>query len=160
MMQLRHIVRSVLCCLLCLTVCVIPAFASNNSDYTEGFIYPSDGTGITVSDGTTTIRPLEGYFPATFNYIEGNPINDNYRNFQIVGNYFNMDQTADVSWSVQLSYIEVLFPVPAPLTVTVSGFSTELPAHTSGYLMLKAASPSGDDIFNGKDLFASFVQCV
>ena len=149
-----------LCCLLCLTVCVIPAFASNNTDYTDGLIYPQDGTAITVTDGTTTIKPLEGYFPATFSYTQGDPINDNYRNFQIVGRYFNMDHTANVSWDVQFSYIEVLFPVPAPLTVTVSGLSSEILSNVSGYLQLQAKSPTGDDLINGEVVNAALIQCV
>lgn len=117
MMRSRHIVRSVLCCLLCLTVCVVPALAGNDQ-YTDGFIYPEPGLAINyVTDGYN-LDVLSGYFPASFGSEAISNINIYTRSMAVVGKVLphregNYNYTLTTASQF---YIEVLFSVPAPLS--------------------------------------------
>ena len=117
MMQSRHIVRSVLCCLLCLTVCAVPALAGNDQ-YTDGLIYPETGLSINYTvDGSTT-DVLAGYFPASFGSEAINSISMYGRHFGVVGKPLPRP-AGTYSFSATTAsrfYIEVLFGVPAPLS--------------------------------------------
>ena len=109
-----------LCCLLCLTVCVIPAFASNNSQYTDGYLYWQDN-GPRITNQQETFYFANGYFPASFSSGDLAELTDSYRLYQIKGETVSFaNSSGSISWYFLNSYVEVLFPVPAPLTVTVS----------------------------------------
>lgn len=106
-----------LCCLLCLTVCVVPALAAND-DYTDGFIYPEPGLSINYTVGGSTIDILSGYFPASFGSEAVSSINIYSRSMAVAGKALprpagNYNYTLTTASQF---YIEVLFSVPAPLS--------------------------------------------
>ncbi len=106
-----------LCCLLCLTVCVAPVLAGNEQ-YTSGLIYPESGLSINYSTTGTNLDILSGYFPATFG-SESILTADNYgRSFIVAGKSVpHPDGTYSYSLTTTTQfYIEVLYPVPAPLS--------------------------------------------
>lgn len=79
---------------------------------------------------------LNGYFPASISADDGQNISKNYRNFTVYGKPFTFDSSGYVSYSVPQMYVEVLFAVPAPLTVNVEGVSSTHTPTCSGYLNL------------------------
>lgn len=119
MMRLRHFVQSVLCCLLCLTVCVVPALAANDQ-YTDGFLYWENGAVINWSAGSYSLDVLNGYFPASFSsedFISGSVESGRY--FSLDGNVLPRP-TGTYTFSLTTTsqfYVEVLYSVPAPLSV-------------------------------------------
>ena len=117
MTRLRPIVRSVLCCLLCLIVCAAPALAANDQ-YTDGFIYPESGLVINYSSGSNSLDVLSGYFPASFGSEAINSIGSYGRNMAVVGKGLpHPDGTYNYTLTTSSQfYIEVLFSVPAPLS--------------------------------------------
>lgn len=118
-MRLRPIVRSVLCCLLCLTVCAAPVLAGNEQ-YTDGFLYWSNDGYVNFTYGSTTVNMLNGYFPATFSVSDGTAVSGVERDFAISGKFFDFSTSVRPTVSLPNMYVELLFPVPGPLTVTVS----------------------------------------
>ena len=117
MMRLRHIVRSALCCLLCLTVCAAPVLAGNDQ-YTSGFIYPESGLSINYSTTGYNLDLLSGYFPASFGSESIIDASNYVRSFVVAGK--SVPHPAG-TYSYTLTtgsqfYIEVLFSVPAPLS--------------------------------------------
>ena len=106
-----------LCCLLCLTVCVVPALAGNEQ-YTSGFIYPESGLSINYSTTGYNLDLLSGYFPATFGSESIVDASNYVRSFVVAGK--SVPHPAG-TYSYTLTtgsqfYIEVLFSVPAPLS--------------------------------------------
>lgn len=119
MMRLQPIVRSVLCFLLCLTVCAAPVLAGNEQ-YTDGFFY-WDNTGyVNVSIGSQTVNLLNGYFPATVSVTDGKPVDNLERDFIVSGKFYKFSSFSQPRFEIPNMYVEILFPVPAPLTVTLS----------------------------------------
>lgn len=120
MMRSRLIVRSVLCFLLCLTVCVAPVLAGNEQ-YTDGFIYPETGLSINYSTTGFNLDLLSGYFPATFGSDSILSVNNYGRGFVVAGKAAP-HPSGTYSYSLTTTsqfYIEVLFPVPAPLSFNI-----------------------------------------
>lgn len=106
-----------LCCLLCLTVCVVPALAANDQ-YTDGFVYPETGLVINYSAGSYSLDVLTGYFPASFGSEAIHTVGSYGRNMAVVGKALphpNGNYNYALTTSSQF-YIEVLFSVPAPLS--------------------------------------------
>lgn len=108
-----------LCCLLCLTVCVAPVLAGND-EYTDGFFYWSNGAEVNLIGGGQSVNFLNGYFPATVSADDANALNEPYRNFRIYGNPFTFSSSVAPTFSFSSFYVEVLFSVSAPLTITLS----------------------------------------
>ena len=136
MMRLRHIVQSVLCCLLCLTVCVVPALAGSYNE-SGGFLYWSPDTDIIVTNSGKSFAVLNGYFPASFSSgREGN----NNPSLTVVGSPM-VRGSSDV-WTAQTTstfYVEVLYTVLAPLDVTRETWSG---ANVQGSLFFGSATNS------------------
>lgn len=106
-----------LCFLLCLTVCVVPALAGNDQ-YTDGLIYPEQGLSINYSTDGYNLDILSGYFPASFGSEAISNINIYTRSMAVVGKVLP-HPAGSYSYSLTTAsqfYIEVLFPVPAPLS--------------------------------------------
>lgn len=148
-----------LCCLLCLTVCAVPALAGNEQ-YTDGFFVWSNGAQIIGTDGTKSVDFLSGHFPATISSDDGQNINNNYRNFTVYGSAVDFDASKNVSWSFPTMYVEVLFSVPAPLTVSVAGVSSSASPSVQGCLGLWARNSDGSLLSNGTMPYASRIDCV
>ena len=102
--------------MLCLTVCAVPAFASDYNNQSDGFLYWSDGVSVLLTNGSSTYDVLNGYFPATFSHEADIPSGGN--------TYFIRSKpftNGGDSWHLNIPYafyVEVLFTVPAPLKVT------------------------------------------
>ena len=158
MMRLRHIVRSALCCLLCLTVCAVPALAGNEQ-YTDGFLYWSNNARINIFDGVDSFNLLNGYFPATISG-DGQHIENDYRNFVIRGRPYDVSTESESLWTFNSIYVEVLFSVPAPLTVSVSGVVSSVQGSVMGYLQLVGVNSSGDYVYTGNNAYASRIDCI
>lgn len=121
-----------LCCLLCLTVCAVPALAGSYESGLSGFIYPSANAQVIYSNGSTSLNVFEGYFPASFE-VSDNPDNP--------GRNINGSPLPYSSGSVTLSipsamYIEVLYPVDVASVVTVIPFSNSKYGIQDGILTL------------------------
>lgn len=102
--------------MLCLTVCAVPAFASNYNNQSDGFLYWSDGASVLLTNGSSTYDVLNGYFPATFSHEAD--ISSGGNTYFIRSKPFT---NGGDSWHLNIPYafyVEVLFTVPAPLTVT------------------------------------------
>lgn len=84
--------------------------------------------------GSETVNFLDGYFPASLGVDSADPVNDNYRNFEVVGKPYTFATKGFPVYKVPQMYVEVLFGVHAPLTVTVSGVSSTADPSCSGYL--------------------------
>lgn len=147
-----------LCCLLCLTVCAVPALAGNEQ-YTDGFLYWSNNASIELYDGKVKDL-LAGYFPASFSADDAESLNGNYRNFEIRGTPVKVSTSRDTQWAFDSLYVEVLFSVPAPLTVSVNGVSTTVEGRVSGNMQLVGVDSSGNDVFNGATAESSRIDCI
>lgn len=148
-----------LCCLLCLTVCAVPALAGNEQ-YTDGFLYWSNDASILLYDGVNMLNILDGHFPASISADNGETINDNYRNFVIRGTPIDVHTSSNVLWGSRNMYVEVLFSVPGPLTVTVGGVTSSLQGSVMGYLQLVGVNSSGDYVYTGDTVYSSRIDCV
>lgn len=105
-----------LCCLLCLTVCAVPAFASDYNNQSDGYLYWSNDAIVRLWNAGTWHDVLNGYFPATFSHEADIPAGGN--TYYIRSEVFT---NGGKSWHLNIPsafYVEVLFTVPAPLTVT------------------------------------------
>ena len=121
------------CFLLCLTVCAAPVLAAND-EYTDGFFYWSNGAGVNLTGGGQSVNLLNGYFPATLSSDDANALNEPYRNFRIYGAPFTFSSSVAPTFSFNSFYVEVLFGVPAPLSVTISSDPNTNLLTTSCYL--------------------------
>ena len=75
MMRLQHIVRSVLCCLLCLTVCAVPALAAEGDIPVVSFV---NNDACYWYSGGTNYYPFN-HFPASFDYGSGGADSSGYQ---------------------------------------------------------------------------------
>lgn len=133
---------------------------AGNADYQDGLLYWSDGASIFVTDASSSINLLNGYFPATIGSADAATINDNYRNFSVYGRPVRLSDADFISWEVNPMYVEVLFSVPAPLTVSVSGVSSEHTASVQSSLQLVGVNASGQQFFNGQVAYPYAIECV
>lgn len=148
-----------LCCLLCLTVCAVPALAGNEQ-YTDGFFYWSNGAQIIGSVGSTSVDFLSGHFPASISVDDGNTINEDYRNFTVTGTPVDFGTSGFLTWSYPSLYVEVLFAVPAPLKVTVGGLTSSLQAAVEGCFRMVGVDPDGSYSNSGSTPYASRIDCI
>ena len=142
-----------------MTVCAVPALAGNEQ-YTDGFFYWSNGAQIIGTDGTKSVDFLSGHFPATISADDGQNISTNYRNFTVYGSWVDFDSSKFVSWNYPSMYVEVLFSVPAPLSVSVAGVSSSASPTVQGGLGLWWRGSDGLPASNGTTPFASRIDCV
>lgn len=103
-----------LCCLLCLTVCVVPALAGYNES--GGFLYWSSDLDIVVTNSGNSYSVLNGYFPAAFSSGRDS---SNATSLIVLGSAMPVG-SSDI-WNATTSstfYVEVLYTVDAPLDIT------------------------------------------
>ena len=105
-----------------------------NDEYTDGFFYWSNGAEVNLTGGGQSVNFLNGYFPATVSSDDANALNEPYRNFRIYGKPFIFSSFVVPTFSFSSFYVEVLFGVPAPLTVTISPDANTALLTTSCYL--------------------------
>lgn len=129
--------------MLCLTVCVAPALAGNEQ-YTTGFLSWSNNASLLFS-GPEVINVLNGYFPASFD-VDDISQNDSYnRIFGIVSSPLTHTVKDFTLYSDVNFYVDVLFSVPIPMTVTVGDTNPEVRSQ----LGLSANNNSGSSYFAG-----------
>lgn len=160
MMRSRRIVQSVLCCLLCLTVCAVPALAGNEQ-YPDGFFYWGPGAFVNVTANGQTVDMLSGHFPASISEQDITTADSNFRSYLVKGTWVDFGSAAGPRISYPEMYVEVLFPVPAPLTVTIGGVSSShIPTMYSYLEMNGSSSADGTDgsVFMSKP--AASMDCV
>ena len=141
-----------LCCLLCLTVCVVPALAGSYNE-SGGFLYWSPDTDIIVTNSGNSFAVLNGHFPASFSTgREG----DNNPSLTVVGS--PMARGSSDSWTAQTAstfYVEVLYTVPAPLDVTRETWSG---ANVQGSMFFGSATNS--TAASSKRVYAADISAV
>ena len=119
MMRLQLIVRLVLCCSLCLTVCAAPVLAANN-EFTDGFFVWTNNASL-MFNGSESINVLNGYFPASFSSAnQGQQDIDFRREFTVLGSSMSHSERNVSLFSDANIYVEVLFSAPNPMTVTIA----------------------------------------
>lgn len=149
-----------LCCLLCLTVCVVPALAGNEQ-YPDGFFYWGPGAYVNVTSNGQTVDMLSGHFPASISEEDISTVDSNYRSYIVKGTWVDFGRSAGPRITYPEMYVEVLFPVPAPLTVSVAGVSSSHIPTMYAYLEMNGSSSadgSGGSAFMSKP--AASMDCV
>ena len=149
-----------LCCLLCLTVCVVPALAGNEQ-YPDGFFYWGPGAYVNVTANGQTVDMLTGHFPASISEEDITTADSNFRSYLVKGTWVDFGSASGPRIAYPEMYVEVLFPVPAPLTVTVAGVSSSHIPTMYAYLEMNGSSSSdgsGGSVFMSKP--AASVDCV
>ena len=145
-MRSRHIVRSVLCCLLCLTVCAVPAFAGLNNTIAYvngGFFYPSAIAPFHFLDSSgNEVSIFNGNFSASFTNEDFDSPWWEFSSELISGPF-----SAYVT--VQDSFIEILFNVTKPVNLSVT-------TSNQGNLQVGHSIPS----LNRKAFFGSYLKSV
>ena len=149
-----------LCCLLCLTVCAVPALAGNEQ-YPDGFFYWGPGAYVNVTANGQTVDMLSGHFPASISEADISTVDSNYRSYNVKGSWVDFGSASAPRIFYPEMYVEVLFPVPAPLTVTVAGVSSSHIPTMYAYLEMNGSSASDG---SGGSLFmfqpAARLDCV
>ena len=110
-----------LCCLLCLTVCAVPALAGNYNDSSGIFQWSAD-SDITVTNSGKSYSVLNGYFPSSFSGEDSN----NSHTLLVVGS--SMPVGSSNSWNATVPgtfYLDILYPVNAPIDITRKDSSGE-----------------------------------
>lgn len=97
---------------------------AGNEQYVDGFYYWSNGAAVNLFYGSESVNLLNGYFPATFESGEATQLDETHRYFNITGKKYSFSSACKPTWNVPAMYVEVLFPVPAPLSITVSAGSS------------------------------------
>lgn len=149
-----------LCCLLCLTVCVVPALAGNEQ-YPDGFFYWGPGAYVNVTANGQTVDMLSGHFPASISEEDISTVDSNFRSYLVKGTWVDFGSASGPRIAYPEMYVEVLFPVPAPLTVTVAGVSSSHIPTMYGYLEMGGSSSSdgsGGSVFMSRP--AVSMDCV
>lgn len=133
-----------LSCLLCLTVCAVPALAGNEQ-YTNGTLDWSGNASLLFA-GPVIIDVLDGYFPAKFDSGDAINISDRNRTFDVYSSALPHTDNAFTLYSDKNIYVDVLFSAPLPITVTTTGSAGRVAAQ----LGLTDANASGAHWYNGK----------
>ena len=146
--------------MLCLTVCAVPALAGNEQ-YPDGFFYWGPGAYVNVTANGQTVDMLSGHFPASISQEDISTVDSNFRSYVVKGAWVDFGSAAGPRIAYPQMYVEVLFPVPAPLTVTVAGVSSSHIPTMYGYLEMNGSSSSdgtGGSVFMSNP--AASMDCV
>ena len=143
-----------------MTVCVVPALAGNEQ-YPDGFFYWGPGAYVNVTANGQTVDMLSGHFPASISEQDISTVDSNYRSYIVKGTWVDFGSASGPRIAYPEMYVEVLFPVPAPLTVTVAGVSSSHIPTMYAYLEMNGSSTadgSGGSAFMSKP--AATMDCV
>ena len=134
---------------------------AGNEQYPEGFFYWGPGAYVNVTSNGQTVDMLSGHFPASFSEEDISTVDSNYRSYIVKGTWVDFGKSAGPRITYPEMYVEVLFPVPAPLTVTVAGVSSSHIPTMYAYLEMNGSSSSdgsGGSAFMSKP--AASMDCV
>lgn len=141
-----------LCCLLCLTVCVVPALAAYNES--GGFLYWSPDLDIVVTNSGNSYSVLNGYFPAAFSSGRDS---SNATSLIVMGSA--MPVGSSNIWEATTSstfYVEVLYTVDAPLDITRKKWYDG--CHVSGSLFF--GSPTNASGASSRRVYAADISAI
>lgn len=93
---------------------------AGNEQYTDGYFYWENTGYVNASIGSETVNLLNGYFPATISITDGKTVDNLERDFIVSGKFYKFSSSSQPKFEIPNMYVEILFPVPAPLTVTLS----------------------------------------
>ena len=134
---------------------------AGNEQYPDGFFYWGPGAYVNVTANGQTVDMLTGHFPASISEEDISTVDSNYRSYLVKGTWVDFGRTDGPRITYPEMYVEVLFPVPAPLTVTVAGVSSSHIPTMYGYLEMNGSSSSngsGGSVFMSKP--AASMDCV
>ena len=134
---------------------------AGNEQYPDGFFYWGPGAYVNVTSNGQTVDMLSGHFPASFSKEDISTADSNYRSYIVKGTWVDFGKSAGPRITYPEMYVEVLFPVPAPLTVTVAGVSSSHIPTMYAYLEMNGSSSSdgsGGSAFMSKP--AASMDCV
>lgn len=117
---------------------------AGNEQYTTGFLTWSNNASLLFS-GPEVINVLNGYFPASFDVDQSDGISSTHRTFGVLSSSLPCKQNNVTLYSDVNFYVDVLFSVPIPITVTTSGSG----AVVGGWLGLTPYANSGSSWFSG-----------
>lgn len=138
---------------------------AGNEQYADGLYYWSNGAAVNLIHGGETVNLLNGYFPASFESGEATQLDETHRYFNITGKKYSYSSECKPTWNVPAMYVEVLFPVPAPLKVTVTGSAAPSGCHMYGRLnAVYGSSNNTSTIVNASELYCvyddTYVPCI
>ena len=134
---------------------------AGNEQYPDGFFYWGPGAYVNVTANGQTVDMLSGHFPASISEENISTADSNYRSYLVKGTWVDFGSAAGPRIAYPEMYVEVLFPVPAPLTVTVAGVSSSHIPTMYAYLEMGGSSSSdgsGGSVFMSKP--AASMDCV
>lgn len=134
---------------------------AGNEQYPDGFFYWGPGAYVNVTANGQTVDMLSGHFPASVSEEDATAVDSYYRSYRVKGSWVDFGSVAAPRIAYPQMYVEVLFPVPAPLTVAFSGVSaSHTPTMYSSLDMSGSSSAdgSGGSIFMQE--FAARMDCV
>lgn len=123
----------------------MPALAGNEQ-YPDGFFYWGPGAYVNVTANGQTVDMLTGHFPASISEEDISTVDSQFRSYIVKGSWVDFGKRAGPRITYPEMYVEVLFPVPAPLTVTVAGVSSSHIPTMYAYLEM-----NGSSSFDGTD---------
>lgn len=134
---------------------------AGNEQYPDGFFYWGPGAYVNVTANGQTVDMLSGYFPASISEEDITTADSNYRSYIVKGAWVDFGRAAGPRITYPQMYVEVLFPVPAPLTVTIAGVSSSHIPTMYAYLEMNGSSSSdgsGGSVFMSEP--AASMDCV
>lgn len=126
-----------------------------NDEYADGFFVWSDNAAL-MFNGSELVNVLQGYFPATFSGPAEQDIGAPNRSYLISSSSLPHNGGV-VSWYSDVNfYVEVLFSVPSPVTVSVTADPSGQSPTIASYLTLtknpSADVPAGYDLEYSNDI--------
>ena len=134
---------------------------AGNEQYPDGFFYWGAGAYVNVTANGQTVDMLSGHFPASISEQDISTVDSNYRSYIVKGTWVDFGSASGPRITYPDMYVEVLFPVPAPLTVTVAGVSSSHIPTMYAYLEMNGSSTadgSGGSAFMSNT--AATMDCV
>ena len=134
---------------------------AGNEQYPDGFFYWGSGAYVNVTSNGQTVDMLSGHFPTSISEEDITTADSNFRSYLVKGTWVDFGKSAGPRITYPEMYVEVLFPVPAPLTVTIGGVSSSHTPTMYAYLEMGGSSSSdgtGGSVFMSKA--AATMDCV
>ena len=134
---------------------------AGNEQYPDGFFYWGPGAYVNVTSNGQTVDMLSGHFPASISEEDISTVDSYYRSYLVQGTWVDFGKSAGPRITYPVMYVEVLFPVPAPLTVTIAGVSSSHIPTMYAHLQMGGSSSSdgsGGSIFMSEP--AVSMDCV
>ena len=134
---------------------------AGNEQYPDGFFYWGPGAYVNVTANGQTVDMLSGHFPASISEQDISTVDSNFRSYLVKGSWVDFGSLDSPLITYPEMYVEVLFPVPAPLTVTIAGVSSSHIPTMYCYLEMNGSTSSdGSDASRFMSENAANMDCV